>query len=337
MTRHDNDQQPADAATSTTGTLMKSVLNIAVLTLALVVTVNVYVGSSDPELAVANAEMEAQGTLNGAGYDWARVNVEDGIAVITGEAPREADRVMAYEMVRNALRTAMGEARIVTGLESRLALAKPTQPAPAQQPVAIAGTTAAPIAQVIAPATPPMQERLAIATAPSAPKPSAAVTNTATVTGATPPANTARIETSAVNKEPMLAQVDCKTGFAGVLSKSTIAFGVDSAKIEQQSTPVLDQLANIANRCGAFQLTIEGHTDITGRSSHNLQLSQKRAEAVREALVARGVAKHNINAKGYGASKPVAAGMDDAALAKNRRIAFAVSELTNKPGGSAKN
>ena len=65
---------------------------------------------------------------------------------------------------------------------------------------------------------------------------------------------------------------------------------------------------------------IEGHTDARGRAEFNKTLSQRRAEAVRTALVSRGVAAERVIAEGFGPDKPLADNTSDEGRARNRRI-----------------
>ena len=67
---------------------------------------------------------------------------------------------------------------------------------------------------------------------------------------------------------------------------------------------------------------LEGHTDERGGREYNLALGQKRAEAVRRSLTVLGVNDNQIEAVSFGKEKPAAAGSDEAAYAKNRRVEF---------------
>lgn len=68
------------------------------------------------------------------------------------------------------------------------------------------------------------------------------------------------------------------------------------------------------------QIRVEGHTDSQGAAETNLELSQKRAEAVREALIGLGVAEDRITAMGMGEDFPIASNEDEAGRAQNRRV-----------------
>jgi outer membrane protein OmpA-like peptidoglycan-associated protein len=78
-------------------------------------------------------------------------------------------------------------------------------------------------------------------------------------------------------------------------------------------------------------MRIEGHTDDVGDAFANLDLSQRRADAVRAYLIARGVEPDRLLAVGHGESRPVVAGTDEAARGTNRRVEFYV-ETWNTQG-----
>ena len=70
------------------------------------------------------------------------------------------------------------------------------------------------------------------------------------------------------------------------------------------------------------RLRIEGHTDGDGSETYNLSLSEKRAAAVRIALMKEGISQDRLKAKGYGESQPVASNSTDEGKAQNRRVEF---------------
>jgi outer membrane protein OmpA-like peptidoglycan-associated protein len=107
------------------------------------------------------------------------------------------------------------------------------------------------------------------------------------------------------------------------------SFAIDSARLESSSLPLCDQIAAVlAAHPELTRIRIEGHTDDTGHHAYNLKLSQRRAEAVREALVARGVAADRLEAKGYGAGRPRVEGAGEAARRENRRVELVVVDAT---------
>jgi OOP family OmpA-OmpF porin len=69
-----------------------------------------------------------------------------------------------------------------------------------------------------------------------------------------------------------------------------------------------------------LNIVVEGHTDSLGSAEYNQRLSEKRAMAVKEYFVMKGIESHRMNAMGYGESRPVASNETEAGRAKNRRV-----------------
>ena len=76
----------------------------------------------------------------------------------------------------------------------------------------------------------------------------------------------------------------------------------------------------------ALKISIEGHTDNVGDAVSNKKLSDSRAKSVMDALIARGIDKTRMSAKGWGQEKPVADNRTEDGKAKNRRV-----EIVKKP------
>ena len=100
-----------------------------------------------------------------------------------------------------------------------------------------------------------------------------------------------------------------------------LLFDFDKATIKPESEPVLQQVAQILKHNPAWKLQIEGYTDNIGSDRYNLQLSQKRAEAVQVALEPRpGVGQGRLVAKGLGATNFKESNDADQGRAQNRRV-----------------
>jgi len=97
-------------------------------------------------------------------------------------------------------------------------------------------------------------------------------------------------------------------------------FDFGSAHLRGESGPVLDAIAAYARGHADADLVLEGHTDAVGDDAANLALSSARAGAVREALVARGIAAGRLAATGFGETRPVADNDTAQGRASNRRV-----------------
>ena len=105
----------------------------------------------------------------------------------------------------------------------------------------------------------------------------------------------------------------------------TIYFDTGKATIKSESRPTLDAVAVLMTRDKKLGLVEVGvHTDARGNDKFNLELSRKRAEAVRDYLVGKGVATNRLRATGYGETKPLDRGSNEAAWSKNRRTEFVI-------------
>jgi len=120
---------------------------------------------------------------------------------------------------------------------------------------------------------------------------------------------------------PAAALAACEAAFARLLERSRIEFASGGAAIDARSAQLLDKLAETARGCPG-RILVEGHTDDVGNPDANQRLSEARAAAVREALLKRGIAATQIEALGYGQSKPLADNANEAGRAANRRIEF---------------
>lgn len=98
-----------------------------------------------------------------------------------------------------------------------------------------------------------------------------------------------------------------------------IYFDYDSYEIKPEFQPLIEGHARFLKVNNDRRIAIEGHTDDRGGREYNLALGQRRAEAVRRALVLLGVADNRLEAVSFGKEKPAAPGSDEASYAQNRR------------------
>lgn len=105
-------------------------------------------------------------------------------------------------------------------------------------------------------------------------------------------------------------------------NKRKITFAPSSTDFESEAVDTIDAIAEILRDCTSVRIEIGGFTDSQGRETMNAQLSQARADAVLNAIMARRVLVSNLTAKGYGEEQPIADNETDAGREANRRIEF---------------
>ncbi|MEW5855663.1 MAG: OmpA family protein, partial [Myxococcota bacterium] len=116
--------------------------------------------------------------------------------------------------------------------------------------------------------------------------------------------------------------------------KSTIHFEYNKARLLSSSSFLLDEVVDTLLKNPQIErIRIEGHTDNTGAADYNQQLSQARAEAVREYLISNGVAESRVEAVGYGDARPLAPNTTEAGRARNRRVEFVI--IAGEAGSSS--
>ncbi len=106
--------------------------------------------------------------------------------------------------------------------------------------------------------------------------------------------------------------------------KENIYFSWNSAKLEEDSYPVLDEVVVALKDNKAFRVQLEGHADSTGSDDRNQTLSEKRAQAVRDYLVAHGIEKERLVSKGFSSSVPTSDNKTVDGRGDNRRVEFVV-------------
>lgn len=106
----------------------------------------------------------------------------------------------------------------------------------------------------------------------------------------------------------------------GRVATQGIYFDTGSDVIRPESTPTLKEIIAMLREHEELKLTIEGHTDDVGSAQANQALSTKRAESVKAYLVSQGIDAARLEAKGLGATKPVAANTTAEGRQQNRRV-----------------
>jgi len=99
-----------------------------------------------------------------------------------------------------------------------------------------------------------------------------------------------------------------------------INFDNDKYDVPSKYTEIFNQVTDVVKEDNNYKISLAGHTDSRGSVAYNQKLSEKRADAVKKALVKLGVDSNIITTKGYGESKPVASNNTDEGRAENRRV-----------------
>ncbi len=101
-------------------------------------------------------------------------------------------------------------------------------------------------------------------------------------------------------------------------------FHVGTAEIIQASKPALATVLKVLTENPEARIQIAGHTDSTGSDADNQRLSEQRAQAVKAALVRRGIDATRLETIGYGASRPLTHSRTPAGRAMNRRVTLTI-------------
>lgn len=106
----------------------------------------------------------------------------------------------------------------------------------------------------------------------------------------------------------------------GILSKRIIYFDFDSSDIKGEGTDVVAAHAKYLASHAGTRVRLEGNTDDRGSREYNIGLGERRAQAVRRALLLQGATEAQLATVSYGAERPAVTGNDEAAWSKNRRV-----------------
>ena len=128
-------------------------------------------------------------------------------------------------------------------------------------------------------------------------------------------------------QEQQLKELDAKQTPRGmVITLGDVLFAVNKAELSAGGVRNVQKLADFLNQYPQRKVLIEGHTDSTGSRSINQPLSERRADAVRSALVGMGIGGDRIETRGYAEAYPVASNNNAAGRQMNRRVEIILSD-----------
>jgi OOP family OmpA-OmpF porin len=113
---------------------------------------------------------------------------------------------------------------------------------------------------------------------------------------------------------PVIAEIADRMALEGV------EFKLNSAELTASSTTTLDKVVEALQAYPNDTIEVAGYTDSSGNDEYNRELSQRRAESVRQYLIMKGIAPSRITAVGYGEENPIADNATREGRARNRRV-----------------
>src|SRR5271154_2160385 len=106
----------------------------------------------------------------------------------------------------------------------------------------------------------------------------------------------------------------------GVLARKVIYFDFDKSEIKPEYADIVATASRNLTANPKLKVKLEGNTDERGTREYNIGLGERRAQAVRRALMLQGVPESQITTVSFGAERPAVEGDDEAAWSKNRRV-----------------
>lgn len=125
-------------------------------------------------------------------------------------------------------------------------------------------------------------------------------------------------------KTEQAAQLDKAQSGDTVVILEGVNFEFDSARLRPDALPILDEAVTVLDRRKDISVDVVGHTDSTGTTQYNQGLSERRAKAVYDYFVSKGIAADRLSSRGYGETKPAYSNATREGRAKNRRVELVV-------------
>lgn len=117
----------------------------------------------------------------------------------------------------------------------------------------------------------------------------------------------------------------------GLLARRVIYFDFDSSEIKGEGTDIVAAHAKYLAGHSGVRVRLEGNTDDRGSREYNIGLGERRAQAVRRALLLQGATEAQLSTVSYGAERPAVAGNDESAWSKNRRVEIVYLASNGQP------
>jgi outer membrane protein OmpA-like peptidoglycan-associated protein len=124
------------------------------------------------------------------------------------------------------------------------------------------------------------------------------------------------------------ASIQREQDILAITFKSDFSFGFDSAIIKSGAEDEIARVAAVLIKYPQTNIRIEGYTDSKGTEEYNMDLSRRRAEAVKNSLIGRGLTSSRLQTIGFGESKPLATNDTEAGRQQNRRVRIVIVPIT---------
>ena len=153
-----------------------------------------------------------------------------------------------------------------------------------------------------------------------------------------------RVQLTQEQREPMQEALNriaptrrTPSGMVMMLSDEAFRFDFDKATLKPANKEMLSRIAGILLASEGYRLFVDGHTDDIGTDEYNQGLSERRAEAVQQYLVAAGIPPEVVAVQGFGKSQPLVKEQTKAARANNRRVEIGIVDTIVHYGQAVRN